>query len=95
LLIEAHQEGTLEKITNIFNVQENIPNFKGDMIRNPFNNQSYSKKFLPKKSLTTTTKIPIGIFPPIKISIEIFFFKFFLSKNSIFFLQKTLTFRHK
>lgn len=43
LLIEAHQEGDLDKITNIFKVQDNMPNMKGDMIRNPINNKKYSK----------------------------------------------------
>lgn len=57
-MIEAHQEGTLDKITNIFNLQENIPNFKGDMIRNPFNNQSYSNPYP-----LLHPKIPTKIFP--------------------------------
>lgn len=42
LLIEAHQEGNLDRITNIFKSQDNMPNMKGDILRNPINNKKYS-----------------------------------------------------
>jgi len=43
LLIEAHQEGSLNKVTNLFQGQDNMPNMKNDTIRNPYNNQTVSK----------------------------------------------------
>ena len=38
ILIEAHQEGTLKKINDVFAHEENIPNLRQDVLKNPYNN---------------------------------------------------------
>ena len=38
LLIEAHQDGTLKKLSDIFSKEENIPNMGSDTLKNPYNN---------------------------------------------------------
>ena len=37
-MIEAHQEGTLKEINDLFSRQENMPNMRQDTIKNPYDN---------------------------------------------------------